>query len=352
MRALRAYRRVLIEGAVAVGVIVAFFLILLPGALVFFCGTDAGQRQKQETDGIAAARLDVTVPVYRHASKEVIRVPIEEYVTGVVSGEMPGSFETEALKAQAVAARTYALSKIRRSASGNPEAHPEAPLCDDVHCQVYRTEDELRQLKGEKWMDTDYQKISKAAAATSAQVMYYQGSLVEQPLFHSSSGGKTENSEDVFTSALPYLRSVESPYEEEAPHQQESVSVGLSAFAEKIRKLYPDAGEIGKDTIRVAERSEGGRVSDLQVGNASVSGRRIRDLFGLRSANFSVRVTDRDVVFTTTGYGHGVGMSQYGANGMAKQGSSYVDILTHYYSGVDIRPADGAETDEAAGQDE
>lgn len=341
---MRADRKIIMKGAAATFAIVAFFLILFPGALVLCMGSESRQ-DKGEGSGIAAAvELNLNVPVYRHAEKQVVEVPIEEYVKGVVAGEMPATFEKEALKAQSVAARTYALSKIKRSVSGNPKEHPDAPLCDDVHCQVYRTVDELRRLKGDAWIESDYKKICSAVEETSAQVMYYQGSLVEQPLFHSASGGKTENSEDVFASALPYLRSVESPYEEEAPHQQESVSVGLSTFVSKIKKIDPAAGEINKNTIKIVSRSEGGRVSGLQAGNAFVSGRKIRDLFGLCSANFEIKVTDSDIVFTTTGYGHGVGMSQYGANGMAKNGASYLDILTHYYSGVEVRAAEEAES--------
>lgn len=127
--------------------------------------------------------------------------------------------------------------------------------------------------------------------------------------------------------------------------------MGLSTFASKIREIDPAAGEINKNTIKIVSRSEGGRVSDLQAGKARVSGRKIRELFGLRSANFSVKVTDSDVVFTTTGFGHGVGMSQYGANGMAENGASYVEILTHYYSGVEVRAADEAsETNKKSSQ--
>lgn len=334
---MKRYRKELCKGAAIICFMVVFSLILLPGALVWMAPSDREKAVAPDQTQTAPVP-NITVQVYRHVSKKVESVPLEEYVKGVVAGEMPSNFEMEALKAQAVAARTYAVSKIRRSASGNPAAHPDAPLCDDVHCQVYRTEDELKKLKGDQWIADGYKKISDATAATSGQVMYYQGALVEQPLFHSSSGGKTENSEDVFTSALPYLRSVDSPYEEEAPHQKESVSVSLSTFASKIKSVYPNAGTINKNTVKIAEHSEGGRVETMTVGSASVPGRRIRDLFGLRSANFSISVSDSDIVFTTTGYGHGVGMSQYGANGMAKAGFGYVDILTHYYSGVEVKP--------------
>jgi len=187
-------------------------------------------------------------------------------------------------------------------------------------------------------MDTGWPKIQEAVDSTKGQLMYYQGALVEQPLFHSSSGGKTENSEDVFVSALPYLRSVDSPYETAAPHQNEQIEVALSEFKQKIKQSNPkhDLGTVSSDTVKVIERSAGGRVAAIQVGNLTIKGREIREIFGLRSANFIVSVQGDAVLFTTDGYGHGVGMSQYGANGMAQAGYKYIDILTHYYSGVEI----------------
>ena len=294
-------------------------------------------------DSAAACRLNpngdptpVKVSLWRHEEKKAVTLDLETYVAGVVAGEMPSSFEPEALKAQAVAARTYAVSKILRAqASGNSADHPSCPLCDDVHCQVYRSQPELKNLKSEEWFRTGWPKIQSAVKETAGQVLYYNGQLVEQPLFHSSSGGKTENSEDVFVSALPYLRSVESEYEQEAPHQSESVSFSLSEFASKMKNAY-GAVNINKDNIKILSRSEGGRVDSIQVGSKVVNGRQIRDLFGLRSANFTVSCTDSQISFRTSGYGHGVGMSQWGANGMAQHNYDYIDILTHYYSGTNV----------------
>lgn len=338
---MKKYGRELVLGSVAVSVLVLFSLVLLPALLVWVCP------EGQEPPGLSSETTEApqaAVKVFRHESGEVESIPLEEYVMGVVAGEMPAAFEPEALKAQAVAARTYAISRMRRSGAGNPAAHPAAPLCDDIHCQVYRTASQLRELKGDSWMGEGYKRIGEAVAATAGQVMYYKGALVEQPLFHSSSGGQTANSEDVFTTALPYLRSVDSPYEKEDPHQEETVSVSLKTFGAKIKSVYPGAGAIGAGNIKVTARSQGGRVQTLQAGKAKVSGRRIRALFGLRSANFTVKVSDENVLFTTSGYGHGVGMSQYGANGMAKAGYGYVDILSHYYSGVEVRVIAEADT--------
>jgi stage II sporulation protein D len=314
---------------------VIFCLVLLPFTLVSIF-PDEDKPDPTVKKGTVA--IPEAIKVYRHASGNTEFIPFENYVKGVVSGEMPASFEMEALKAQAVAARTYSLSKIIRSGDGGSPDHPDAPVCDDTHCQVYRSPEELAGIKSAEWMATGWPKIQEAVDSTKGQLMYYQGSLVEQPLFHSSSGGKTENSEDVFVSALPYLRSVDSPYETAAPHQNEQVAVPLSEFRQKIGKFNSNlkSGSVNADTLKVLERSAGGRVAAIQVGNLTLKGREIRDIFGLRSANFSVSLQGDTVLFTTDGYGHGVGMSQYGANGMAQAGYSYIDILTHYYTGVEV----------------
>jgi stage II sporulation protein D len=283
------------------------------------------------------------INVYRTSSNITEALPFEDYVKGVVAGEMPASFEEEALKAQAVAARTYSLSKVIRSGvGGNPPAHPDAPLCDDTHCQVYRSVGELTDLKGDNWMADGWIKICDAVDSTQGQLMYYDGQLAEQALFHSSSGGYTENSEDVFASAVPYLRSVESPYEEEATHQNETTSMTISEFSQKIKNTFSGKafGDISVSNIKITSNSQGGRVNEVQVGEQILTGRNIRDSLGLSSANFTVGFTisygEPYVIFTTKGYGHGVGMSQYGANGMAKEGYDYKDILEHYYTGVKI----------------
>lgn len=178
--------------------------------------------------------------------------------------------------------------------------------------------------------------------------MYYDGELVMQPLFFSSSGGWTENSEDVFVSAVPYLVSVSSPYEEGASHQNEEKSFTLEAFRKKIREAYPDKdfGSIDRENIRILSRTAGGRVSEMQIGDVKLKGTEVRNALGLSSALFSLSFSEEGgsgtssketkIVFTSNGSGHGVGMSQYGANGMAKQGADYRKILTYYYSGTQV----------------
>lgn len=270
------------------------------------------------------------ISVFLENQNTEIQVPLEEYVACVVASEMPASFEKEALKAQAVAARTYGLSR-------------QGDLCNTVHCQVFRTKDEILAEKGEEWMNTYWDKISSAAAETAGQVLYFNDELAGQVLFHSSSGGKTENSEEVFVSAVPYLRSVDSPYEEEATHKNDETVFSLQDFV-KVINGQGDAEPVTVDDVRqmkITLLTAGGRVASIKIGNNEFSGKRIRTMFGLPSANFTYRIEGDNVIIVTSGYGHGVGMSQYGANGMAKKGYTYDEILKHYYSGVEIKQFHG-----------
>ena len=162
-----------------------------------------------------------------------------------------------------------------------------------------------------------------------------------QPLFFSSSGGQTENSEDVFVSAVPYLVSVSSPYEENATHRDEKTKLSLKDFAKKLKSAYPekDLGKISQPSIKILSRTAGGRVEKMQVGDGAggiLRGTEVRMALGLSSALFAIEFDGSNIVFTSSGSGHGVGMSQYGADGMAKEGYDYKEILTHYYSGTQV----------------
>ncbi len=291
------------------------------------------------TDSIEKVSIPSKISVYRDSSGKAEKVSFEDYIKGVVASEMPSNFEPEALKAQAVAARTYSLAKyLRAKKSGNPQTHSSAPVCDTVHCQVYQDKQGLKKVKGTAWMEKDWKKISAAVEDTKGQLMYYKGKLVEQALFHSSSGGKTENCEDVFSASVPYLVSVDSPYEEDATHKKETASYTISDFAAKMKKAYPNKsfGSIEGSNIKIKSHSSGGRVEEMQIGSTTVTGKQVREALGLYSANFTISISDGKITFTTKGSGHGVGMSQYGANGMAKAGYHYKEILSHYYSGTVI----------------
>ena len=280
-----------------------------------------------------------TIEVWRCDKEKTVKVDFEEYVACVVASEMPATFEAEALKAQSVAARTFAMAKIETK----------SPICDSTHCQVYKTEKELIDCHPEGWAEDGWKKVQKACKATEGELLYYDGEMVLHPLFFSSSGGQTENSEDVFVSAVPYLISVSSPYEEKATHKDEEKSFTLKEFAAAVRKSFPDKefGTISTDRIKILSRTAGGRVEKMQVGDVTMKGTEVRSALGLSSTLFTISFkegsgwnglspSNMKIVFVSSGSGHGVGMSQYGADGMAREGADYKEILKHYYSGTEI----------------
>ena len=311
-------------------------VILIPIILIQSCSITKPEIEKQKI-----IESNTMVSVYIQETKKVELIELEEYVKGVLSGEMPAAFEMEALKAQAVAARTYAVARMSAYGSEGHPNHPGASLCDTVHCQVWYSVEKLRTIKEKNWMRDYWPRIEKAVHETDGLIMTYGNKPVDQPLYHSTSGGKTENSEDVFASAVPYLRSVASPYEERAPYFTEERSIPVATFVSKVKGKYKDctiSASTVASSLKLIERSEGGRILNLQVGNKVMTGREIRDLLGLRSANFRITVKGSEMIFNTVGYGHGVGMSQWGANGMAEKGHQFEEILKHYYTGVEIEP--------------
>jgi stage II sporulation protein D len=281
-----------------------------------------------------------TIKVYNPYNNSVEEMDIETYVKGVVSAEMPAEFHIEALKAQAVAARTYATSRSIKYPSGHPD-HPDAPICRGIHCQAYLSLEELRQINGESWVENYWAKIEEAVDSTKGLLIYYNGEIVE-PLYHSTSGGMTEDAVNVYATDTPYLKSVISPYEEEAPRYKATINLTGEEFIAKITSKYPDA-KITKndfyDQIKLIEKTESGRIKKIAIGKQIVDGREFRDLFSLNSTNFTITYDKKlnIIEIVTYGFGHGVGMSQWGANGMAKKGSDFIDILSHYYTGIEIR---------------
>lgn len=277
------------------------------------------------------------IKVYNNKTNDVMVIDFEEYLKGVVASEMPAEFNTEALKAQAVTARTYLLYRLKKNPNGHPD-HMGAPICTSIHCQVWSSKDELIQSHYDGWYDENWSKIEGVVESTKGQILTYEGKIIE-PLYHSTSGGRTENSEDVFSTVVPYLRSVESPYEGESPRLNNSIKVTTNEFINKIKSAYGDMDitESNLDEkIVLGEVSEGGKIKTLLVGNNEISGREMRSLFNLNSTNFSFVQSGNEIEILTTGYGHGVGMSQWGAEGMANEGYNYREILKHYYKGVEI----------------
>ena len=252
-------------------------------------------------------------------------INFEDYIVGVLAGEVPTSFEMEALKAQAVAARSYALSKMEHT------KNEEYDVVDNVNNQMYFSLEELK----EKWQDS-YQnridKIKEAVTETSHEYLEYDGQVVEA-FFFSTSVGKTENSEEVFSEALPYLRSVESSWDKEAsPVFNDTVEYSSLDFYTKLNLPYSE-----KLDYEILETTSTGRIKKIKINNTEFKGTDVAKLLNLRSNYFELKQIGNNIQIITTGYGHGVGMSQYGANGMAKEGYTYEQILTHYYTGTKIK---------------
>jgi len=275
---------------------------------------------------------DDTISVYFKEENKTKDVKLEDYLVGVVSAEMPASFEIEALKAQAVAARSYAVYKVRSKASDS--VHPEASVCTDhTHCKAYKSKDEARKSWG-KDFEKNSQKIVSAIEATKGEILTYNGE-VALAVFHAQTGGeKTENSSDVWGGKLPYLVSVESHSKESSPNFYSSADIPFNEFSEALKKENPLTKINSPEDIGEIKRSEGGGVKEITIGGVVFSGAKIRSLFSLRSSCFTIFADKNNVHFEVSGYGHGVGMSQYGANTMALEGYSYKEILMHYYSGT------------------
>lgn len=264
------------------------------------------------------------VRVKQEATGTIIEVPFEEYITGVLAGEMPINFDLEALKAQAVAARSYVLKKMEQNQG------KEYDVVDTVANQVYLDDATLK----ERWKDGYTEKMNKlkqAVVETKGEYLQYQGEVVEA-FFFSTSTGKTENCEEVFTQALPYLRSVDSQWDSEvSPVFSSSVDISLLDFYSKLNLPYQTTVD-----VQITKTTSTGRVKELTINGQSFTGNQVYSALGLRSTFFTISQVGNNIHVDIKGFGHGVGMSQYGALAMAKKGYTYDQILKHYYQGVEI----------------
>ncbi|WP_345241957.1 stage II sporulation protein D [Pontibacillus salipaludis] len=271
------------------------------------------------------------VSVLRDQANQVEEVPLELYVSRVVASEMPADFELEALKAQALAARTYI---VRYLVEGEEKLQGGADVTDTVQHQVYKNDAELRQIWG-----ADYEwkmpKIRQAVGETMGEILTFEGDPIFAAFF-STSNGQTENSEDYWQNEIPYLRSVASPWDETSPKYLDQ-KVFSEAQMEQLLAVTIDSS---KPVLANVEKTESNRISKATIGDKTLTGREIRESLDLQSSDFTVEHKDGHFVFTTKGYGHGVGMSQFGANGMAQEGKSYKEIVTHFYKGVAIEEVD------------
>lgn len=278
-----------------------------------------------------------TISIYNVDENKIEKMNMEEYLYGVLASEMPSTFNEEALKSQAIAARTYVIYKKENNIKSG---HRNAVVCtNSAHCQAYTSYEKLKKTKGEDWIKNDYVKIKKAVDDTKGQILTYDDKAI-LPLYFSTSSGKTENSKDVFSTQYPYLVSVDSPYEKKAPKYITTYSIEKSKFINYIKNVYPSLNislnELDKE-MYIKSRTEGGSVKTIKIGNISMSGINMRKILNLNSANFTINYNKNEIKFTVKGYGHGVGMSQWGAEGMSQKGYKYYNILFHYYKDTKIK---------------
>lgn len=326
--------------------ILAAAVLVIPAVPVYFSGKGAVEYDATSSGGAvleeftleeADSESNEPYKVLDVSTGEVIEVSQRDYVIGAVCAEMPATFEEEALKAQAVAAHTYAeRQRLREKENPTPELYGADFSNDTSKYQGYFTENQAKQYFGENF-EMNYAKISEACDEVIDCIITYE----DEPIisaFHSMSSGQTESAENAWGAPVEYLVPVESRYDTSAPKYLEEVRYEKDILKGKLEEAFGEIrlGEEFSEWITVAETSDSGTVISAVVGNKTVSGSDIRTALALRSACFTVKYDGEEAVFTTKGYGHGVGMSQYGANAMAAEGSTWQEIISHYYPGCTV----------------
>lgn len=309
-------------------IFIAFMLgLITPIALALVLGQrenppDAGTSPLSPT--VPSQSVSQTTISVLNDQGEVEEMELEGYLVGVVLAEMPTSFPDEALKAQAVVARTYT---VRRQSSGK---HDEGAVCMEPNCcQGYRAVDAYLAGGG---TDTELEKVRQAVEATRGQILTYDAEPIDATYF-SCSGGMTEAAVAVWGSDVPYLQAVESPGEEDSAHYTQELTFSPEEFARMVGLARADSPE---DWFTEVRYTDGGGVDSIAIQGQSYRGTELRKALGLPSTSFTVTVEDGQIHITTRGFGHRVGMSQYGARAMAQSGSDYSEILAHYYPGTQL----------------
>lgn len=275
-----------------------------------------------------------TIKLLHTKTDTIEELPLDEYLYGVVSAEMPVDFELEALKAQAIVARTYTIYKIIQNRSQHGDAH----ICDNsACCQAWISKEDRFARWEDGKQEENWNKIVLAVNETKGKLITYEGNPINA-FFHSNSGGATEAPVNVWGgTGYPYLQTVETSGEDGYVQYSSEVEMSKDDFIAKIKEKHPDfnINFEEENCIQVIEYTTGGRVKTVKIGNVNLSGVEVRTIFSLKSANFIIEVGN-NVKFKVTGYGHGVGMSQTGADSLAKQGYKCEDIIKHFYTGVEI----------------
>lgn len=302
------------------------FIVFFIMTIIMLCSYNQNDKSSMDnkvvSDVIKDEQAEEKEPVmvmvnYQNENK---KMDLEDYVVGVVSCEMPASFEVEALKAMAVAARTYALYKL--------DTNSEYVLSSTTSDQCYSSAEKLKSRWKDKF-DYNYKKISQAVSDTKGEYISYNDKPIYAAYF-SISNGYTENSEDVFVKKLSYLKSVDSSWDKQYSYKEKDIEMTETDFLSKL-----GISDKKIENIKI-EKCSHGRVNFIYINGNKYKGTKIRTLLSLRSTDFTIKNENNKVIIHTKGYGHGVGMSQYGANGMAQTGYKYTDIINHYYTGVKL----------------
>ena len=300
-------------------IIFTALILFIPFVIVNFFDVDKKEEIKLRYES------NIIIRVKRLNSNEIEYLPLEEYIVGVLAGEMPIYFEKEAFKAQAVAARSYVLKKIEYNKDN------EYDVVDSVLNQVYLDNSYLKEAWQDKYLD-NINKLREIVNETSLEYLDYNGEVVDA-LFFSTSNGYTENASLVFNIDLPYLQSVTSMWDSSTSSAFRSTKkISIDEFYSSLNLEYSNTLD-----FKVLRRSSTNRILNLSINGIEFTGKEVYDKLGLKSMDFSLKQDGNNIIIDTVGYGHGVGMSQYGAEGMALEGYSYKDILSHYYVGTSIK---------------
>lgn len=322
--------------SLCITIIIIFLIFLIPAIFT----TKRVTKTNVETKDEKLKTIDYDYSKYSKIkllhkdTNEVEEVNLDDYIACVVSAEMPVNYDIEALKAQAIVARTYTIYKITTS-----KKHDNADICDkSTCCQAWISkEDRLKKWKKEE-SNENWNKIIQAVNDTVGKIITYEGKPINA-FFHANSGGRTEVPFYVWGgSGYPYLQVVETAGEENYSQYKSEVEFTKKEFEEKVKEKHKDfkIDYKEKNCIKIEERDKSNRVVTVKLGNLKLSGVETRTLLGLKSANFEVEIKDGNIKFSVIGYGHGVGMSQTGADALAKQGKNYEEIIKHFYTGVEI----------------
>ena len=323
-------------------IIFLIIIFILPAVCTKSSGESSSQKEEinnEQEPEEQSKKYDYSkytkIKLYHKDTKKIEEIPFDEYIYGTVSAEMPASYDIEALKAQAIVSRTYTLYQIINSG----KKHDDAEICDDYGCcQAWISKEDRLAKWSENERESNWKKIVEAVDSTSGKIVTYNGSPINA-FFHSNSGGTTEAVSNIWGEKdLPYLQSVQTVGEDSYSQYSSEVILTKDELTEKIKSKYSDIkihwNE--KDCIKILEYTDSKRVKTIKIGNIELAGTEARSLLGLKSTNFSFKIENDNITFSVTGYGHGVGMSQTGADSMAKTGKNYEEIIKHFYTGIEI----------------